>query len=113
MYKRQVNNFAKPEDLAKERKRFTKENLQGEGGVLLFPNTYSEIQQIKSSPFIDVYKRQQLYLHAFGRLIKELQARGKKTGKWKTPGDVMAWWMEENPDQTMLDGFEDQDYGEG
>lgn len=55
----------------------------------------------------------QLYLHAFGRLIKELQARGKKTGKWKTPGDVMAWWMEENPDQTMLDGFEDQDYGEG
>lgn len=47
-----VNNFAKPEDLAKERKRFTKENLQGEGGVLLFPNTYSEIQQIKSSPFI-------------------------------------------------------------
>jgi len=48
-----LNNFTKPEDLAKERKRFTKENLQGgEGGVLLFPNTYSEIQQIKSSPFV-------------------------------------------------------------
>ncbi len=47
-----VNNFSKTEDLAKERKRFTKENLQGEGGVLLFPNTYSEIQQIKSSPFV-------------------------------------------------------------
>ena len=47
-----VNNFTKPEDLAKERQRFTKENLKGEGGVLLFPNTYSDIQQIKSSPFI-------------------------------------------------------------
>ena len=47
-----VNNFTKPEDLAKERKRFTRENLQGEGGVLLFPNTYSDIQQIKSNPFV-------------------------------------------------------------
>lgn len=47
-----VNNFTKPEDLAKERQRFTRENLQGEGGVLLFPNTYSDIQQIKSSPFV-------------------------------------------------------------
>ena len=47
-----LNNFAKAEDLANERKRFTRENLQGEGGVLLFPNNYSEIQQIKSSPFV-------------------------------------------------------------
>ena len=47
-----VNNFTKPEDLAKERKRFTSQNLKGEGGVLLFPNTYSEIQQIKSAPFV-------------------------------------------------------------
>ncbi len=48
-----VNNFTKPEDLAKERDRFTRENLQGgTGGVLLFPNTYSDIQQIKSSPFV-------------------------------------------------------------
>ena len=48
-----LNNFTKPEDLAKERQRFTRENLQsGDGGVLLFPNTYSEIQQIKSTPFV-------------------------------------------------------------
>ena len=47
-----LNYFTKPEDLAKERKRFTRENLQGDGGVLLFPNTYSDIQQIKSSPFV-------------------------------------------------------------
>lgn len=48
-----VNNFMSPEDLAKERKRFTRENLQADGGgVLLFPNTYSDIQQIESKPFV-------------------------------------------------------------
>lgn len=48
-----LNNFTKPEDLAKERQRFTRENLQsGDGGVLLFPSTYSDIQQIKSNPFV-------------------------------------------------------------
>lgn len=48
----QLSNFSKPEDLEKERKRFTKENLQSGGGLLLFPNTYQSVQQIKSSPFI-------------------------------------------------------------
>lgn len=48
-----VTNFTKPEDLAKERKRFNQENLQREGGgLLLFPNSYNEIQQIKSAPFV-------------------------------------------------------------
>lgn len=48
-----LNNFASPKDLAKERQRFTRENLQGgDGGVLLFPNNYSEIQQIKSNPYV-------------------------------------------------------------
>ena len=47
-----LSNFAKPEDLAKERKRFNKENLQGENnGILLFPNTYTDIQQITSKPY--------------------------------------------------------------
>lgn len=48
----QVNNFVKDTDLAKERSRFNRENLQGEGGVLLFPNTYTNIQQINSKPFV-------------------------------------------------------------
>ena len=48
-----MNNFAKSEDLAKEQKRFTENNLKRDaGGVLLFPNTYSDIQQIKSTPFV-------------------------------------------------------------
>lgn len=51
----QLSNFAKPEDLAKERQRFTAENLASDangGGLLLFPNTYANIQQIQSKPFV-------------------------------------------------------------
>ena len=50
----QVNNFSKTDDLAKERKRFSEENFSKEaqgGGLLLFPNTYSNINQVKSSPY--------------------------------------------------------------
>ena len=49
----QVSNFTKPEDLAAERRRFNNENFAKEGGgLLLFPNTYANIQQIKTSPFV-------------------------------------------------------------
>ena len=51
----QLTNFAKAEDLAKERKRFTAENFSAEaegGGMLLFPNTYSNIQQINTKPWV-------------------------------------------------------------
>lgn len=48
-----MTNFLKPEDLAKERERFNQENLQGEsGGVLLFPNTYSDPKQIDQKPYV-------------------------------------------------------------
>jgi hypothetical protein len=50
----QVNNFTKAEDLANERKRFTAENFARDaegGGLLLFPNTYTNINQVKSTPF--------------------------------------------------------------
>lgn len=48
-----VSNFTKPEDLTKERKRFTAENFSGDGGgLLLFPNTYTDIQQVKASNFV-------------------------------------------------------------
>lgn len=47
-----INNFTKPEDLAKERLRFNRENLQADGGgLLLFPNTYTDIKQIESKSF--------------------------------------------------------------
>lgn len=48
-----VNNFLNPSDLAKERERFNRENLQSEGGgLLLFPNTYTDIKQIESKPYV-------------------------------------------------------------
>ena len=50
----QVNNFTKADDLAKERQRFSEENFTREakaGGLLLFPNTYTNINQVKSTPY--------------------------------------------------------------
>ena len=49
-----MNNFTKTEDLAKERKRFSEENLTRDaqsGGILLFPNTYTDIKQVESRPY--------------------------------------------------------------
>lgn len=60
----QLANFAKPTDLANERKRFTKENLSSEselGGFLLFPNTYKDIKQIDVKPYaIDADQMKQI-----------------------------------------------------
>lgn len=41
-------NFSKPDDLAKERERFTTNNLQTNagGGLLLFPSTYKDIKEL-------------------------------------------------------------------
>ena len=45
-----VNNFAKGQDLARERKKWVEENLGPDsGGMALFPNTYTNIQQIQSA----------------------------------------------------------------
>ena len=51
----QLSNFSKAEDLKKERRRFTEENFSKDaegGGLLLFPNTYTNIKQIESKPFV-------------------------------------------------------------
>ena len=46
------NNFAKAEDLKKERQRFSDTNFKADaGGLLLFPNNYTDIKQIVSKPF--------------------------------------------------------------
>jgi hypothetical protein len=50
-----VNNFTKVGDLAKERQRFSEENFSKDangGGLLLFPNTYSDINQITAKPWV-------------------------------------------------------------
>ena len=58
-----VSNFTAPEDLAEERQRFTRENLKsedGNGGLLLFPNTYSDIKQLESTPYTADDKQMEL-----------------------------------------------------
>ena len=50
-----VGNFSKTEDLAKERRRFTAENFAKDangGGILLFPNTYTDIKQVDVKPWV-------------------------------------------------------------
>lgn len=49
-----VTNFTKAADLSQERVRFSQENLSKDvedGGILLFPNTYSDIKQLEIKPF--------------------------------------------------------------
>lgn len=49
-----VNNFSKTEDLKKERVRFNETNFraeEGNGGLLLFPNTYTDIKQIEQDAY--------------------------------------------------------------
>ena len=44
-----INNFAKGKDLANERRNWVKENLSADsGGLALFPNNYTNVQQIQS-----------------------------------------------------------------
>lgn len=46
-------NFKDPEDIAKEQSNFTARNMRSDkGGFLLFPNTYTDIKQIDSKPFV-------------------------------------------------------------
>lgn len=50
-----VTNFSQPDDLARERQRFSAENFGRDakaGGMLLFPNTYDQIKQLESKPFV-------------------------------------------------------------
>lgn len=58
-----LTNFSKAEDLAKERKRFTQENFAKDaegGGLLLFPNTYSDIKQIDTKPWVVDHEQMEL-----------------------------------------------------
>ena len=50
----QSDNWATDEDLAKEQERFNKfsfQNRKASGGMLLFPNTYTNIQQLKQESY--------------------------------------------------------------
>lgn len=61
------NNFAKAEDLKKERQRFSDTNFKADaGGLLLFPNNYTDIKQIVSKPFtVDAAQLEQINTSVF------------------------------------------------
>lgn len=79
----QIDNFAFAEDLAEERKRFTRENLtaeaEAENGLLLFPNTYKNIKQITTQPYtVDAEQTkviQENVYNYFGVSVEALQNR--------------------------------------
>ena len=58
-----VSNFTSSSDLALERQRFSAENLKaenGNSGLLLFPNTYTDIKQIENTPYTPDDKQMEL-----------------------------------------------------
>ena len=84
-------NFSKGTDLAKERMRWTDENLgTGNGGLALFPNTYTNVQQIQSTAKIVDPEQMQLIqtrvLNYFGSNEAVLQN--------KTVGDEWSAYYE-------------------
>lgn len=48
----QYSNFTNADDLRKESVRFSEKNLKDGGGILLFPNTYQNIKQADSKPYV-------------------------------------------------------------
>ena len=54
--------------------------------------------------FADFPKYKSLYIHAFERMLKERNKRGKES-KWETGEEVFSWWMENDdiPGQMFLD----------
>ena len=48
-----VTNMLKPEDIKKERERFTEENLSADNksGMIIYDNKFSELKQIESKPY--------------------------------------------------------------
>lgn len=49
-------------------------------------------------------KFENLYRHAFARMLEERKARGKES-QWKTADDVFRWWMEDKNLDGQMDIF--------
>ena len=86
-----VNNFAKAKDLANERRNWVAENMGSDsGGLALFPNTYSNVQQIQSAAkVVDVEQMEVIQtrvLNYFGANEDVLQN--------KTVGDAWSAYYE-------------------
>lgn len=98
-YMAKVNNFTKTEDLAKERKRFSEENFSKDAeasGILLFPNTYSEIKQIEAKPWVidaDQMKVIRANVYDYFGVNEEILTNNYDAEKWAAfyEGAVEPW----------------------
>lgn len=116
----QLANFSKAEDLAKERKRFTEENFSRDaqgGGLLLFPNTYANIQQIKATPFTaDAEQMKAIKDNVFDYfgVNEEILTNSFKADTWSAyyEGAVEPWAIQFSEVMTkMLFTFREQSQG--
>ena len=83
-----MTNFVKPEDLAKERQRFTEVNFSRDasgGGVLLWPNTYQDIKQIDVKPWVvdaDQRKAIEQNVYEYFGVNEEILQNNFSADKW-------------------------------
>ena len=63
-----IANILKPEDVEKERKRFTEENLSADNksGMIVYDNKFQELKQVESKPYVpNVLQTQQIQDNVF------------------------------------------------
>lgn len=63
-----VNNMLKPEDIKKERDRFTEDNLSedNQSGMIIYDNKFSELKQVDSKPYtVNALQMQQINENVF------------------------------------------------
>lgn len=63
-----INNMLKPEDITKERQRFTADNLSSENqsGMIIYDNKFTDIKQVDSKPFtVNAAQMQQINDNVF------------------------------------------------
>lgn len=61
-------------------------------------NSKSQKKELSMNP-----KYQENYLRAFGKMLEYRKSKGMET-QWKTPEDVMKWWIGECKKQDVIDG---------
>lgn len=118
----QLNNFAKDTDVAKERKRFTEENFSRDssgGGLLLFPYNYTNVQQIKATPFVvdaDQMKAIKDNVYDYFGVNEEILTNAFKADTWSAyyEGCVEPWAIQFSEVMTkMLFTLREQTQGNG
>lgn len=116
----QVGNFTKTDDLANERKRFTRENLTKDaesGGLLLFPNTYTNIKQIDVKPYTvdaDQMKTIQENVYQYFGVNEKILTNSFDSGTWSAfyEGAIEPWALQFSQVLTkMLFTFREQSQG--